>query len=123
MTEENTKLYVGNLPFNVTEKEVAAFAEEKGVAAVSITIVKDRYTDRSKGFGFITVETEEQVQPAIDALNGQELEGRALNVSQARPREKRNGGGGSSAGGSGFRPRSNDRRPHGGGGSSRGGNY
>ena len=104
MSEENTKLYVGNLPFSVGEQELASFAEEKGVTPISIAIIKDKYTERSKGFGFITIENEEDMEKSIEALNGQELQGRALNVSKARPREKRNGGGGG-----GFRGRDNRR--------------
>jgi len=89
MSEQKNKIYVGNLAYSVTDEELNNFFEEKGLAVQSVTIIKDKYTDRSKGFGFVEVDSEETVQKAIELLNGQEMKGRALTVSQAREREPR----------------------------------
>jgi len=96
----NNKLYVGNLSFNTTENDLQdAFAAHGTV--VSVDLMQDRSTGRSRGFGFVTMETEAGAQAAIAALNGHELGGRALTVNVARPREERTGSGG---GGGGRRP-------------------
>lgn len=87
--EQANKLYVGNLDFNTTEDELKSHFEQKGIATKSVTLIKDKYTDRAKGFGFVEVESEEAVQKAIDALDGQELNGRRLMVSKARPPRER----------------------------------
>lgn len=94
MNEENSnKLYVGNVAYTATESDLADFISGKGINPLSVAIIKDKYTERSKGFCFVTVETEEDVEKAIEALNGQDFQGRPLTVSKARPREKRTGGG------------------------------
>src|SRR5690242_18776487 len=89
----STKLFVGNLDFKVTENDLQdAFAAHGTV--VEANLVTDRVTGRPRGFAFVTMSTPEEAQKAIDALNGKELGGRALNVNLARPREERPGGGG-----------------------------
>jgi len=89
----NNKLYVGNLSFDVTENDLNdAFAAHGTVTEVSLMM--DRASGRSRGFGFVTMSTEEEAQKAIAALNGTELKGRALTVNVARPREERPGDGG-----------------------------
>ena len=104
----STKLFVGNLDFKVTENDLQdAFAAHGNV--VEANLVTDRTTGRPRGFAFVTMSTPEEAQKAIDALNGKELGGRALNVNLARPREERSGGGGGGG------------RGHGGGGGGRGG--
>ena len=96
----NNKLFVGNLSFNTTENDLQdAFAAHGTVVEASIMV--DRMTARPRGFGFVTMSSEEEAQKAIDALNGQELDGRALTVNVARPREERAGGGGGGGGGGG----------------------
>jgi cold-inducible RNA-binding protein len=89
----NNKLYVGNLSFNLTENSLNdAFAAHGTVTEVNLMV--DRVTSRPRGFGFVTMSTDEEAQNAIAALNGTELDGRALTVNVARPREERAGGGG-----------------------------
>lgn len=90
--EEEKKIYVGNLEFGVTEDDLKKFLTEKGITAKEVKIITDKFSGRSKGFGFAEFETEEQAQQAIDALNGQEMNGRILRVSKAqkmRPRTER----------------------------------
>jgi RNA recognition motif-containing protein len=98
----STKLFVGNLDFKVTENDLQdAFAAHGTV--VEANLVTDRTTGRSRGFAFVTMNSAEEAQKAIDALNGTELCGRAVNVNVARPREERPGGGGGRAyGGGGY---------------------
>ncbi len=89
----STKLFVGNLDFKVTENDLQdAFAAHGTV--IEANLVTDRVSGRPRGFAFVTMSTPEEAQKAIDALNGKELGGRALNVNIARPREERPGGGG-----------------------------
>ena len=86
---QGSKLYVGNLDFNTTEDELRAHFEQKGIQSKSIAMIKDKYTGRSKGFGFVEVESEDAIQKAIEGLDGQELKGRSLKISKARkPRER-----------------------------------
>lgn len=92
------KIYVGNLPFSATEDQVRdLFAQHGSVASVSL--VTDRETGRPRGFGF--VEMDDGAEAAISALNNSELDGRTLNVNEARPREDRGGGFGGGRGGGG----------------------
>ena len=101
----STKLFVGNLSFNTTENDLQdAFAAHGTV--VETNLMMDRATGRPRGFGFITMSTPEEAQKAIDALSGSQLDGRALTVNVAKPREERSGGGGGYGG---------DRRESGGG--------
>jgi len=96
-----SKLYVGNLDFNTTEDEIKSHFEQKGIQTKSITLIKDKYTGRAKGFGFVEVESEDVLQKAIEALDGQELNGRKLTVNKARPPRERSGGSGFGGGGGG----------------------
>ena len=94
------RLFVGGLSFNTTENDLQdACAAHGNVQEVSI--VMDRDTRKSKGFGFVTMGTEEEAQAVIAALNGKTLDGRNLTVNVARPREERGGGGGRREGGGG----------------------
>lgn len=89
----STKLFVGNLSFNTTENDLQDTFAAHGTV-VEANLMMDRATGRPRGFGFITMSSAEEAQKAIDALNGTELDGRALTVNIARPREERSGGGG-----------------------------
>ena len=97
-----TKLYVGNLPFNTTENELQELFAQAG-AVQEVTLMQDRFTGKSRGFAFVTMGSDEDAQNAISKLNGQTIEGRALTVNEARPRESRppGGGGGRGYGGGG----------------------
>ena len=87
----SNKLFVGNLSFNVTENDLNdAFAKHGTVTETNLMM--DRGTGRPRGFGFVTMSTDEEAKKAIDALNGQELDGRAITVNVARPREERPAG-------------------------------
>ncbi len=101
----SAKLFVGNLSFNTTENDLRdAFAAHGTVEEANLMM--DRDTGRPRGFAFVTLSTPEEAQKAIDALNGKELDGRALTVNIARPREERPaGGGGGGRGGYGGRGR------------------
>jgi len=94
------KLYVGNLPYTVSDSDLQRMFEPHG-AVQSAQVVVDRDTGRSKGFGFVEMETGEAAQAAISALNGQDFNGRSLTVNEARPREERGGGGRGGYGGGG----------------------
>ncbi len=96
------KLYVGNLPYTVSDSDLQRLFEPHG-AVQSAQVVVDRDTGRSKGFGFVEMETGEAAQAAISALNGQDFNGRSLTVNEARPREERGGGRGGYGGGGGRR--------------------
>ncbi len=80
---EEKKIYVGNLEYSMTEEELQSALEEKGVSVKETRIVKDKFTGRSKGFGFVEVNSDEDVQKAIDSLDGKEFKGRKLRVSKA----------------------------------------
>jgi RNA recognition motif-containing protein len=89
----SNKLFVGNLSFNVTENDLNdAFAAFGTVSETNLMM--DRTTGRPRGFGFVTMGTPEEAQKAIEAMNGKEMDGRALTVNVARPREDRPAGGG-----------------------------
>src|SRR4051812_23816683 len=88
------KLYVGNLTFGVTDSELQQMFAAHG-SVQSAQVIMDRDTGRSKGFGFVEMGTDQEAQATIQALNGQEVNGRALTVNEARPKE---GGGGSRGG-------------------------
>ena len=98
--EEQKKLYIGNLSYDTSENDLRGFIEEKGVVPTEIRIISDKYTGKSKGFGFAEFETEEQAQAAISALNEQEFSGRKLTVNKAKKMQPRrdNFGGGSNSG-------------------------
>jgi cold-inducible RNA-binding protein len=89
----SNKLFVGNLSFNTTENDLQdAFAAHGTV--IETNLMMDRETGRPRGFGFITMSSAEEAQKAIDGLNGKSIDGRALTVNIAKPREERTGGGG-----------------------------
>lgn len=94
----STNIYVGNLPFGTTEDEVRDLFTAYGTVT-SVTLIVDRETGRLRGFGFVEMEDDQEAGAAIEALNGSELQGRALTVNVARPREDRRGGGGNRGGG------------------------
>jgi len=105
----NNKLFVGNLSFNTTENDLQdAFAAHGTV--VEANLMTDRTTGRPRGFGFVTMSTEAEAQSAVAAMNGKSVDGRALTVNIARPREERPPGGGGGGG---------NRRSFGGGNRSR----
>ena len=89
----SSKLFVGNLSFNITENDLQdAFAAHGTVTETNLMM--DRMTNRPRGFAFVTMSTPEEAQKGIAALNGKEIDGRALTVNVAKPREERSGGGG-----------------------------
>ena len=118
------KLYVGNLSYNVRDDDLQqAFAQYGSVS--SAKVMMDRDTGRSKGFGFVEMGSDAEAQSAINGMNGQTLEGRAIVVNEARPREERpggfGGGGGSRSGGGGYGGGGGGRSPYGGSGGGGGG--
>jgi cold-inducible RNA-binding protein len=117
----SNKLFVGNLSFNTTENDLQdAFAAHGTV--VEANLMMDRMSGRPRGFGFVTMSSPAEAQAAIAALNGKELDGRALTVNEAKPREERPGGGGGGRGygGGGGGGRGGERRGgYGGGGRDR----
>ncbi len=99
---DNSKLYVGNLPFASTAQDLEALFGQVGTVSV-VEIVFDKFTGRSRGFAFITLSAPEEAQKAVEKFHGYELEGRALAVNLARPREDRPARSGGFGGGGGFR--------------------
>ena len=97
-------LYVGNLSYDVTDESLEELFSQHG-SVDSAKVIMDRDSGRSKGFGFVEMSTEAEAKAAIDALDGQEFEGRPLRVNEAKPRENRGGGGGGGGGGFGGRRR------------------
>jgi len=94
-------IYVGNLSHEMTEEELRKAFEAFGQVE-SATVIKDKFTGESRGFGFVEMPAKAEAQAAIDGLNETELKGRAVNVNEARPREDRKGGGGKRGGGRRF---------------------
>jgi RNA recognition motif-containing protein len=106
------KLFVGNLSFNATQEQLQDLFAAHGTVT-EVDVIKDKFSGRPRGFAFVSMETKEAADAAVQALNGKEIDGRALTVNEARPREERpprSGGGG----GGGYR---------GGGGGGGGGGY
>ena len=100
-----SKLYVGNLSYNTSSSDLEQMFTPHGTVQ-SAEVINDRETNRSKGFGFVQMGSDAEAQTAIAALNGQDSDGRALTVNEAKPREPRSGGfggGGGSAGRGGDR--------------------
>lgn len=93
-------IYVGNLPLEATEEELQKAFEAFGKVA-SVNIIKDRYSGRSRGFGFVEMPAKTEAQAAITGLNSKEFKGRTLNVNEARPRSESGRGGGRPGGGYG----------------------
>ena|SRR5437870_6723457 len=96
------KLYVGNLAYGVTDSVLEQMFAAHGTVQ-SAQVIMDRDTGRSKGFGFVEMQSDQEAQAAISALNGKEIEGRALTVNEARPRPEGGRGGGGGGGGRGGR--------------------
>jgi len=100
-----SKLFVGSLAYTATDDDLAAFFADAGTV-VSAKVIMDRETNRSKGFGFVEMSSDDEAKAAIDQLNGKELNGRPVAISEARPqapRENRSFGGGNGGGYSGNR--------------------
>jgi len=104
----NKNLYVGNLSYKITDEDLKSNFSEAGEVA-SATIIKDKFTGQSKGFGFVEMKTEEGAAEAIKKFNGGMLDGKAITVNEARPKKEFGGGGGFNRG------------PRGGGGNRGGG--
>ena len=104
---QGKKLYVGGLPYAVNEDQLRELFSEHGTVE-SATVITDRMTGRSKGFGFVEMSSQEEAQTAMDNLNNTQLEGRSITVNEAKPRQPRGEGGGGRGG-------------YGGGGGGRGG--
>ena len=110
----STKLFVGNLSFNATQEQLQDLFGAHG-AVVEVDVIKDKFSGRPRGFAFVSMETKEAADAAVQGLNGKEIDGRALTVNEARPREDRpprsgggggggyRGGGGGGGGGGGYR--------------------
>ncbi|MBZ1345241.1 MAG: RNA-binding protein [Candidatus Nealsonbacteria bacterium] len=94
------KLYVGGLSYDTTEKTLKEFFAQAG-AVESATIIIDKMSGRSKGFGFVEMSNEDEARKAVETLNGKELDGRTIIVNEARPQESRPSPGGFSRGGRG----------------------
>ena len=109
--ERALRIYVGNLPYQISEEDLQGAFGAYGKVE-SVTIIRDRDTGRSKGFGFVEMPSSTEAQAAITGLNGTEMQQRALTVNEARPREERSFGGGGGFGGG----RGGDRGGRGGGG-------
>ncbi len=88
-----SKIYVGGLPYSATEQELSDLFGAHG-AVQSARIITDKFTGKSKGFGFVEMATDDQAKAAITALNATQMGGRTLTVNEARPQEPRSGGGG-----------------------------
>ncbi|MDO8547788.1 MAG: RNA-binding protein [Nitrospirota bacterium] len=96
----STKLYVGGLPYSVTEQQLSELFAQQGTVS-SAKVITDKFTGQSRGFGFVEMSTAEEAKKAISALNGTQMDGRPLTVNEAKPQEKRTGGGGGGFGGGG----------------------
>ena len=94
---QGKKLYVGGLPYAVNEDQLRELFSEHGTVE-SATVISDRMTGRSKGFGFVEMSNQEEAQTAMDKLNNTQLEGRSVTVNEAKPREPRGAGGGGRGG-------------------------
>ena len=93
-------IYIGNLSFDATEDQLRQAFEGYGEVS-SVNIIKDKYTGESRGFAFVEMSGQDEAQAAIAGLNGQDMNGRALNINEARPRTENRGGGGGGGGGRG----------------------
>jgi cold-inducible RNA-binding protein len=95
----STKLYVGNLSFDTSSQDLETMFAGAGTVQTA-SIIEDRDTGRSRGFGFVEMSTKEEAQTAISNFDGKDLDGRNIKVNEAKPRENRNGGGGFGGGNS-----------------------
>ena len=120
----NTKLFVVNLSFNTTENDLQDLFAAHGPVA-HVDLIMDKMSGRPRGFAFVTMETKEDAEKAIQALHGKNIDGRDLTVNEARPREERPGGGGGRGGGGGYGGGGGGggRERRGGGGGGGGGGY
>jgi cold-inducible RNA-binding protein len=100
----STRLYIGNLSYNTTQDQLQELFSEHGTVN-DIDLIMDKFSGRPRGFGFVTMETKEGAEAAIQALNGKNVDGRDLTVNEARPREER----APRSGGGGYRDRGDDR--------------
>ena len=116
------KLYVGNLSYQTTEEDLQALFAQAG-AVRSAMVIRDRDSGRSKGFGFVEMESNSDAQNAINMFHGKDYQNRALTVNIARPKEERSGGGGGGFGGGGDRRGGGGGDRRGGGGGGGGGGY
>ncbi|HEC66988.1 MAG TPA: RNA-binding protein [bacterium] len=85
--DDEKKIYIGNIDYEVTEEDLREIFKEKGFEAKDVNVIKDKFSGRSKGFGFAEFENDEQVQKAIESLDGYELKSRKLKVNKAQRRE------------------------------------
>lgn len=116
------KLYLGNLPYKASEADISDWFQSHGVAVDSVTIMRDRFSNEPRGFGFAEIHDEAAGARAVEACHGQDMGGRALVINEARPMKP--GGGRGPGGGGGRGPGGGGRGPGGsGGGGDRGGNY
>jgi|SRR4051794_22916058 len=115
-----SKLYVGNLSYNTTSSDLEQLFGQYGTVQ-SAEVISDRETGRSKGFGFVQMGSDQEAQAAIDAMNGQQHDGRNLTVNEAKPKEPRSGGGYGGGGGGGRGGYGGGRGGSGGGGGYGGG--
>jgi RNA recognition motif-containing protein len=88
------KIFIGNCNFNLDEEGLKSFIESNGVDVESVQVIRDRETNRSRGFGFAELAESQDLDQAVEALNGKELDGRPLTVNEARKPAPRTGGGG-----------------------------
>ena len=116
------KLYIGNLSFRATEEELRSEFENMGVATETVTVVRDRSSGQSRGFGFVEIANDAELEKTIAALNGKDVMGRAIVVNEARPQTDNRGAssGRGGYGGGGGGGRSGGRSGSGGGGGGRG---
>ena len=98
----NNKLYVGGLPYSVTDDKLQEIFSSHGTVE-SARVITDRMTGRSRGFGFVEMSSQSEAEEATKNLNGTDLEGRSLTVNEAKPQQERSGGGGGRGGGGGDR--------------------
>ncbi len=99
-----SRLYIGNLSFHTTDASLQQHFAQAG-SVTSVNLIMDKFTGRSRGFAFVEMASEAEAQKAIEMFQGKELDGRALTVNEARPREERATSGGGGGGGGGGRPR------------------
>ncbi len=92
------KLFVGNLPYAANETDLQNFFAENGVTVDSVTVMRDRFTQQARGFGFVEINDDEAAAKAVEVCHGKDLLGRALVVNEARPMSPREGGGGGGRG-------------------------
>jgi RNA recognition motif-containing protein len=114
-------IYVGNLLFDVTEDELKELFAPFG-QVTEVRLIMDKFSGKTKGFGFIEMPSKEEAQKAIEGLNGKDIKGRAMTVNEAKPKVDRGGRGGG-RGGFGGGGRGRDRGGYGGGGGNRGGGF